>query len=423
MHKRYAIVGTGSRAGLFIRALSKEYRNKHNLVALCDINKVRMQFHNRTIVEKYNRDALPMYKASDFDLMIREQKIDGVIVTTRDDLHHKYIIRAMELGCDVISEKPMTTDEEKCQAILDTIKKTGKNLRVTFNYRYSPARTKLKELLMNDIVGSIQAVHFEWMLDTSHGADYYRRWHRNKKHSGSLLVHKATHHFDLVNWWLNSVPSRVFAFGKLGFYGDKEKRHSDRCSTCNETESCPFVLKLEKHKGLTELYLKAEQEDGYYRDQCVFGEGIDIYDTMNVMVRYKNETTMSYTLNSFSPYEGYKIGFMGTRGRVQLDELEMSYISGAEGEIKKSANPNGAKITVHPHFKPSYEVGFGEAQGDHGGGDVRLLKDIFDPDSQHDPFGRAANSTDGAYSILTGIAARKSIETGLPIDVSSLVNF
>ena len=66
---------------------------------------------------------------------------------------------------------------------------------------------------MNDVIGEVKAVHFEWMLSTYHGADYFRRWHRDKRNSGGLLVHKSTHHFDLVNFWLNDKPKTVFAFG------------------------------------------------------------------------------------------------------------------------------------------------------------------------------------------------------------------
>jgi predicted dehydrogenase len=89
----------------------------------------------------------------------------------------------------------MTTDEKKAQNILDTQKRTGKKLRVTFNYRYAPGNTKIRELIMDGAIGDIFSVHFEWLLDIRHGADYYRRWHRNKHNSGGLLVHKSTHHF------------------------------------------------------------------------------------------------------------------------------------------------------------------------------------------------------------------------------------
>ena len=158
--------------------------------------------------------------------MIEKEKPDVVLVTSIDRTHHNYIIRAMELGCDVITEKPMTIDEEKCQAILDAVERTGRKLRVTFNYRYAPHNTKIKELIMNDAIGDVISVHFEWLLNTEHGADYFRRWHRDKRNSGGLLVHKSTHHFDLVNFWLGTTPETVFAMGDLSFYGreNAEKR-------------------------------------------------------------------------------------------------------------------------------------------------------------------------------------------------------
>ena len=125
---------------------------------------------------------------------------------------------AMELGCDVISEKPLTIDAASCQRILDTQRKTGMRCRVAFNYRYSSPRTQVKELLASGVIGEVHSVDFHWLLDTRHGADYFRRWHRNKANSGGLLVHKATHHFDLVNWWLDSVPEHVFASGHRRYY-------------------------------------------------------------------------------------------------------------------------------------------------------------------------------------------------------------
>ena len=94
---------------------------------------------------------------------------------------------------------------------------------VTFNYRFTPYVSKIKELISKGAIGKILSVDFEWILDARHGADYFRRWHRNKANSGGLLVHKATHHFDLVNWLINQEPETVFAFGGLNFYGPKTK--------------------------------------------------------------------------------------------------------------------------------------------------------------------------------------------------------
>ena len=70
----------------------------------------------------------------------------------------------------------------------NAVKRTGQNVRVTFNYRYAPHHTKIRELILNDTIGKVTSVHFEWLLNTRHGADYFRRWHRDKRNSGGLLV-------------------------------------------------------------------------------------------------------------------------------------------------------------------------------------------------------------------------------------------
>src|SRR6187431_3557694 len=98
------------------------------------------------------------------------------------------IVRALHAGCDVITEKPMTTDAAKCRAILDAVAATGKRVRVAFNYRWAPFRTKVKELLAAGTIGRVRSITLEYMLDTNHGADYFRRWHAEAATSGTLLV-------------------------------------------------------------------------------------------------------------------------------------------------------------------------------------------------------------------------------------------
>ena len=48
------------------------------------------------------------------------------------------------------------------------------------------------------------------------GPGFCRRWHRYKDKSGGLLVHRSTHHFDLMNWWVDSTPVTVAANGRDG---------------------------------------------------------------------------------------------------------------------------------------------------------------------------------------------------------------
>ena len=320
----------------------------------------------------------------------------------------------------------MTIDARRCKRILDTVCRTRRRLRVTFNYRYSPGRSQLKELLMSGAIGRVTAVDFHWWLDTRHGADYFRRWHRYKKNSGGLLVHKATHHFDLVNWWLSSRPVEVLARGERTFYTPETadrmglKRRSDRCLTCPEAKRCRFYLDLRKHPALARLYLANESHDGYWRDRCVWAPDIDIEDTMSAIVRYQSGATLSYSLQAYCPKEGMQIRFTGTRGQLEYQELETSYTSG-DGTPPHKSRRDEPYLRLWPHFKSPQEIEIRRGKGGHGGGDPRLLAEIFSPHPPKDPLRRAAGHVEGAWSILTGVAANRSMKTGRPIRADRLV--
>ncbi|MCK5862804.1 MAG: Gfo/Idh/MocA family oxidoreductase [Candidatus Hydrogenedentes bacterium] len=422
---RYAIVGTGGRHEIYRDALLGVYSKQAELTGLCDSNIGRSRLSAAWIEKHYSRKA-PVYSAEHFDDMIRDTRPDVVIVTTKDSMHDYYIVRAMELGCDVITEKPMTIDAARCTSILEMQQRTGRRLRVTFNYRYSPLRTQIKHLLMNDIIGKVVSVDFHWMLDTRHGADYFRRWHRNKENSGGLLVHKATHHFDLINWWLDTTPETVYATGRRAYYtpaiGDQLGlgRRAERCHGCPEAAGCSFYLSLKDNKYLRTLYLEQEQYDKYYRDRCVFSDSIDIEDSMTLAVSYRNGAHMSYSLNAFMPWEGYMVVFNGTKGRLEHKCEGSVYING-DGSVPGSLKREGSWIRVYPHFAPAYEEFIWEASGGHGGGDKLLLQDLFAPDSTEDPYGRRADQYGGAWSILTGIAANLSIQNKMPVHTLDLV--
>ncbi|KAG7284686.1 hypothetical protein NEMBOFW57_009295 [Staphylotrichum longicolle] len=422
--KRYALVGAGGRSSFFYTAIATDYNTTSCIVALCDTNQTRMDYANSRLTA-LGHAAVPTFRAADFDKMIATTKPDEVIVTTIDRTHNTYIVRALELGCNVVTEKPMTIDAPRCLDIFSAVDRTNRSVRVTFNYRYAPHNTKIFELLRSGAIGTVTSVHFEWLLNTSHGADYFRRWHRDKKNSGGLLVHKSTHHFDLVNFWLQTRPLSVYAQGDLKFYGKENAERRGVTEFYNRTRGSevakrdPFALDLETIPTLKALYLDAEHEDGYYRDQSVFGDGISIEDTMNVLVRYRNGAVMTYSLTAYAPWEGFRVNFNGTGGRIEMEVVENSYVNSGgdqslEGSIEKRT------ILVRPLFEPPREVEIETSKGAHGGGDSVLLQDLFG-EPVTDEYMRAASHIDGAASILTGIAANKSIATGQVVYVDDIL--
>lgn len=401
--KKLAMVGTGHRGtSMWGTPVIREFRDHVEFVGLCDINPGRLA----TAKEMLQLNC-PTY--TDFDRMMKETRPDILIVTTVDNTHNEFIVKGMEYGADIVTEKPMTTDETKCQSIIDAEKRTGKKLRVTFNYRYSPHRQKMYEMLRNDAIGRITSVDFHWYLDVYHGADYFRRWHRLRKHSGSLLVHKASHHFDLLNWWLESEPEEVFAYGMLEHYGRNNSFRHTNCRPCPYKDKCRFYWDINKDKRLVKLYVDNEKYDGYHRDGCVWREDIDIFDKMAVQIKYANKVQVSYSLTTYSPYEGYRIAFNGTKGRLEAWVRERQpWEEQPFDEIQLTTNFGKRELIRIPNKEEG-----------HGGGDVRLRKDIFNP-SGKDTYRQAAGSRDGAMAILIGVAARNSIDTGKPIRIADL---
>lgn len=401
---KVALVGTGSRGStMWGKTVVDNYGDVVEYTGLCDINHKRLAF-----AKSYMGVSCPTF--TDFDEMVTSTKPDAVIVTTMDCFHAKYACRAMELGCDVILEKPMATDEAMCSQILETERRTGRKITVTFNARYGAPVVRVKEILRSGAIGHVTSVDFNYYLDTDHGASYFRRWHAFKQNSGSLLVHKATHHFDMMNWWLDAEPMEVNAWGALRYYGWNGEYRGERCMTCPHKDRCPYFWDITTNDYLMNLYVNCEDVDGYLRDACLYRNTINIWDTMSITVRYHNDVLMSYSENACMPYEGYNVSFNGTKGRLDA-RVYSRQPWGTVGIADFRLTPLFGKTRA-------YSLQQGEPGG-HGGADPKLQDRIFR--NTPDTLKQAAGTRDGALSILIGIAARRSIEQQRPVMIDELV--
>ena len=206
---------------LFIcHQLRDNFADKVEIVGCCDTNIKRCEYFQKTI-----NPNMRIYEIKDFDAMLEETKADAVLVATPDCYHHEYIARAMRKGCDVYCEKPITIDEEKCKIIREVEKETGRKLTITFNCRFQPHFAKFKEILNSGIIGKPLYINYHYMLHPGHGGDYFKRWHRFMDQSGGMLLHKSTHHFDIINWILEDEPVKVSAQGARLFYGNDDRPH------------------------------------------------------------------------------------------------------------------------------------------------------------------------------------------------------
>ncbi|MFJ8980476.1 Gfo/Idh/MocA family protein [Streptomyces sp. NPDC102282] len=435
--RRYAVAGTGHRAGMYVDALLGDHADVGEIVAWLDPNPARIDYYDARVGHALGTSGpagLPRYLPADLERMVDEQSVDAVIVTSLDRTHAELVDRTLRAGADAVVEKPLTTDAAGCRLIAEAVADTGRDVIMTFNYRYAPRNSTLRQVIADGAVGEVTSVHFEWMLDTMHGADYFRRWHREKTNSGGLLVHKASHHFDLVHWWIEDVPVRVYASGGLRFYGDANAAAlgmGPRPERGTGTIGDPFALDLRADPRLEALYLRAEQHDGYRRDQDPFAPGVTIEDNMSVLVDYARGAALTYSLNAHSPWEGYRVSINGTRGRAELCVVERGHLDGnhlldpsaipEDGE-SDAIRPTEDRLIVQKHFQRAQEVTIPDGIGGHGGGDAILLMDIFRRDlrTASDFLGRAAGYLDGVRAVAVGAAANQSLLTRQPVDIEDL---
>lgn len=422
---KVALAGTGIRGTSFWgKRLVEQYSDILTFVGLFDHNPGRLEY-----AKQYMGVNCPTF--TDYEQMIKTAKPELILVTTKDSTHHEFIVKGLDMGVDILTEKPLTIDEDRCQQILDAERRSGKKIIVGFNYRWSPYNTKIKELLAKNTIGKLTSVDFHWYLNTYHGASYFRRWHGLRHEGGTLWVHKATHHFDLLNWWINSDPQEVFAYGDLEHYGSNGPFRGDKCRTCSHQSECDFYWDITKDKRLMDLYVKNEEHDGYIRDACLFRPEVNIYDKMSAQIKYKNNVILNYSLTTYSPLEGWRVAFNGTEGRIEA-WLDIPYqkamnVDQAELHAKEMAQTGREStdlepIVVHKLWNDFETINVEMERSGHGGGDKRLHEKIFKDPNMSDPYGRAAGSRDGVMSVLIGVAARKSIESGEPIKIAELTD-
>ncbi|MCR8634639.1 Gfo/Idh/MocA family protein [Paenibacillus radicis (ex Xue et al. 2023)] len=428
MRKRYAICGVSNRSmKMFIGPMLKTFSNQADIVGLLDSDPRRFEVCK---IKYPELAAVPEYNPSEFALMVERTKPDVIIVVGRDDTHAGYIIQALEHDLDVLSEKPMATTGDDCRKIMEAEARSKGTVTVTFNYRYAPIHSRIKEMVLEGKVGRVTSVDLNWYIDTYHGASYFKRWNRIREHSGGLSIHKSSHHFDLVNWWIGQKPKEVFAYGARNYYGtdgamNPKKEDGRYCATCDVKQDCNYFMRWssrskevhvkDDHIG-TEGPADANAKAPYslYRaDSCIFDSEINIEDTYSTNVKYDGGALLSYSVNFSLPYEGYRLAINGTKGRIETMEYHSS------GRVPFPVPEQ--TIDYFPLFGSKETIHVVHREGGHGGGDPALLEDIFLGSDPKRAYPILSGSMDGAYSVAAGEAVWRSVQENRPIRIEDVL--
>ncbi|MCM8828795.1 MAG: Gfo/Idh/MocA family oxidoreductase [Candidatus Omnitrophica bacterium] len=389
---KIGIVGTGDRGTSFVKAA--EHIPQIKIEAVVDTNPVRME----AVIKHHNYP--PVKKFYNLDDLLDAKIVDVVFITTPDWTHADLITKTLEKGYHVFCDKPLAINSEQISKILQAAASNNKNMHfMEFNMRYNPTFIKMKELTEKKEIGNILT---GWSYSGYTGDGYFRRWHKFRKNSGGLIIHKGCHILDILNWMVDSYPVEVYAKGGQKVFGGEKKWTG--CHQCKETETCLYARKLseDQMKLLEDIYIKAAAVDGYTRNYCVFGPS-DVPDHYLVTIDYASGAKVIFEEIFFGAGLFY-MGFAGEKGEI----VTGSFIPDSIIVRKKFSQDKEQRYQVNKETKEF-----------HGGADIGMLKDLvrsLETGKQILP-----GFKEGARSAIIGVAAMISIDRQKPVKIEDLL--
>ena len=345
----------------------------------------------------------------------RPKFADAIIVTTPDILHYGPCMAALEMGYDVLLEKPISPSPEECFDILSMTRKTGRIVAVCHVLRYAPYFIKLKELIHAGAIGELTSFQHMEPIEHIHMSHSYVRgnWHNSLK-STPIILAKSCHDLDILRWMIGQPCLKIQAFGDLKWF---RKEHAPdgwtaRCMDgCKTEQSCPYsALKVyARGKGWRYVFdlpddkeLHQEAVMNYLRTtdygRCVYDMDNDQCDHYTANMLFEKDITASFNMEAFTPWGGRRTRIMGSMGFIEGD---MSKLTVYDFVSDKSETMESNAIEI-PQYKN---------QG-HGGGDWRLVADWIQAVSQHDPSLLTSTIDQSVESHIMGFEAENSRLTG-----------
>ncbi len=365
------IIGAGSRGRAYARYAEK-FPQSMKVVGVADLNPNR----RRAMAKKHNIPKENQF--GDFhDALARPKFADAVVISTPDNLHYEPCMKAIELGYDVLLEKPVAPTEKECRAILKQAHKYNRIVAVCHVLRYAPYFVALKEVLDSGAIGDIVNIqHFE-PIRYAHMAHSYVRgnWPLSKKTTPIILA-KSCHDLDIVRWLIGKPCETIAAEGSLHLFRPENapKGAPERCTDgCPHEAECPYSAidiyeRRKQHLGVFDLPRKdpaliREKLKTTNYGRCVFRCENDQCDHYVAIMKFQDGVTASFSMDAFTPWGGRRTRIMGTKGFIEGDMSTFTFYDFRSSH--KSVWDQ--KVSEVAEYKDA----------GHGGGDHMLVRDFL----------------------------------------------
>lgn len=346
------------------------------------------------------------------DVFKRPKFADAIIITTPDNLHYGPCMKALEMGYDVLLEKPISPSEKECRDILTLAKKTGRIVAVCHVLRYAPYFVKLRELIQSKAIGEVVSIQHMEPIEHIHMSHSYVRgnWH-NSKQTTPIILAKSCHDLDILRWMIGKPSKSIHAFGDLSWFTKKNAPagSTERCTDgCAVEDSCPYsaldiyyrkrswnyVFDLPEDKDKQAAYVLEQLKTTNY-GRCVYRMDNDQPDHYVTNILFDDNVTASFSMEAFTSYGGRRTRVMGSHGDIVGDM-------------------NSFTIT---NFKSGKTEEWKETTDGHGGGDWRLAENWVQAVAQRNPALLTSTIDQSIESHVMGFMAEESRKTKKVMDI------
>ncbi len=396
------IIGAGSRGRTYARYAAK-FPKSMKVVGVADLNPNR----RRAMAKAHNIPKENQF-AHFNDALSRAKFADAVVISTPDNLHYEPCMKALELGYDVLLEKPVAPTEKECRAILKQAHKYNRIVAVCHVLRYAPYFVALKQVLESGAIGDIVSVQHMEPIQYAHMAHSYVRgnWPLADKTTPIILA-KSCHDLDIMRWLIGKPCETIAAEGSLHLFRPENapKGAPERCTDgCPHEAECPYSAidiyeRRKRHLGVFDLPRKdpaliREKLKTTNYGRCVFRCNNDQCDHYVAIMKFQDGVTGSFTMDAFTPWGGRRTRIMGTKGFIEGDMKTFTYYDFRTNH--KSVWDQ--KVSEIAEYKDS----------GHGGGDHLLVRDFLRAVSAQDEKLLSSTIDVSIESHVMGFMAEKS---------------
>ena len=381
------VVGLGGR-GVY---LAREF-NTHpggTLTAICDSNPERLNLARQNFP-----DTVACYDT--LDAMLADPKVQAVVDATWDKAHADNAVAILGANKHLFMEKPMAQSIEDCDRMIDAWAKSTAVFMVGLELRYSTIAQQIKQIVTS---GSIGDIRLAMAVDNvaPGGQYFYHNACRRKEFIHSLALQKGTHTLDLMNWFIDSTPVRVYSESGLDAFGG-DAPNDKRCADCDQRSTCPYFI---DSNFMTDYGVKTPIRE----DLCVYAREVNVPDNVAMTVRYANGAKMTFTECHFTPHYVREFTLIGTQGHLYA--WFNSHLKARDDYyIELRTRHSDAIERLYPEIRP----------GGHGGSDPVIQQAFL----EHIARGKhtAPGLAGARNSAAIAIASRLSEDTGTPVTIA-----